>query len=71
MPLQVRLDATNVLDSHTLVPYQGDHMLCLCQVVHHLPHLGWKRGEGEGGSKANKLSSLGQKMDNIIILTPL
>jgi hypothetical protein len=27
MPLQVRLDATNVLDSYALLPHQVDHML--------------------------------------------
>jgi hypothetical protein len=27
MPLQVNFDATNVLDSHALLTYQGDHML--------------------------------------------
>jgi len=27
MPLLVNLNATNVLDSHALLPYQGDHML--------------------------------------------
>lgn len=58
--------------SRSSPPSGRSYALCLCQFVHHLPHLGWKRSEGEGGSKASKLSSLGQKMDNIIIiLNPL